>query len=133
MRFDGHPSHVTRRIRRVIRRAHRHGLVVTATTDGAHAPSSWHLIIPGRNRRGRAVDLGFSRHDLATLPGHTRRRILIDFQSAEYQRAKRYGWRTYLELLGPKDGLCILQGRPVGLVNGTALENAHDNHVHVAR
>jgi hypothetical protein len=131
--IDGHPGNVTRRIKYVIRRAHKRPLVATATTDGSHAAGSWHKIIRGRNRRGRAVDVGFTQRDLARLSPHERRRILIDFQTSEYKRAKRLGWRTYKELLGPHDGLCILQGRPVRLVNGTAVENAHDNHVHVAR
>jgi hypothetical protein len=111
--IDGHPSNVTRRVKYVIRRAHKHGLVVTSTTDGGHAD--------------------FTQHDIDHLSPHERRRRLIDFQTSEYKRARRLGFRTYKELLGPHDGLCILQGRPVGLVNGTALENQHDNHVHVAR
>jgi hypothetical protein len=131
--IDGHPSNVTRRVKYVIRRAHKHGLVVTSTTDGGHADFSWHKIVLGRNRRGHAVDVGFTQHDIDHLSPHERRRRLIDFQTSEYKRARRLGFRTYKELLGPHDGLCILQGRPVGLVNGTALENQHDNHVHVAR
>jgi hypothetical protein len=131
--FDGHPGNVTRRVRAVISRAHKHGLVVTATTDGAHAPFSWHTVLRGRNHLGHAVDLGFSAADLARLAPHERRRRLVAFQEAEYKRAKRLGWRSYKELLGPKDSLCVLQGRPVDLVNGTVLENQHDNHVHVAR
>jgi hypothetical protein len=131
--FDGHPGNVTRRVRAVISRAHKHGLVVTSTTDGGHADWSWHKVILGRNRLGHAVDVGFSQRDIDRLSPHQRRRRLIEFQTAEYKRAKRLLWRSYKELLGPHDGLCILQGRPVGLVNGTVLENAHDNHVHVAR
>jgi hypothetical protein len=131
--IDGHPGNVTRRIRAVIRRAHKRGLVATFTTDGSHAPGSWHKVILGRNRLGHAVDVGFTQRGIDRLSPHQRRRILIDFQTSEYKRAKRLRWRTYKELLGPHDGLCILQGQPVGLVNGTALENAHDNHVHVAR
>jgi hypothetical protein len=106
---------------------------VTFTTDGSHAP--------GRGTRSSSAATGSATPSTSASPSatstrlspHERRRILIDFQTSEYKRAKRLGWRTYKELLGPHDGLCILQGRPVGLVNGTALENAHDNHVHVAR
>lgn len=127
---DGHRGNITRRLRPVIRRAHRAGLVVTTTTDGVHAAGSWHYVIRGRNTVGRAVDFGLPGPLVGTMKGA---RMLEAFQRAEYTRARRLRFRTYLEVIGPINGLCVLQGRPAGLVEGTALEQAHDNHVHVAR
>jgi hypothetical protein len=121
MSYDGRPGNVTRRIRSVIRRAHKHGLTVTATTNGTHASGSWHYVIRGRNTKGHAVDLAGPRNRMEA------------FQRSEYARAKRYRFRTYKEIIGPLNGLIVLQGRPTGLVEGTALEQAHDTHVHVAR
>jgi hypothetical protein len=42
--IDGHPSNVSRRVKATIRRAHKHGLVVTATTDPPQGA-------PGASRR----------------------------------------------------------------------------------
>lgn len=130
MTYDGHPGNVSRRIRYVIRRAHKAGLIVTATTDGTHARGSWHYIVRGRNRRGRGVDLGLPSREVGTEYGQ---RKLEAFQRAEYKRARRLGFRTWLEIIGPVNGLVVLAGRPAGLTEGTVLEQAHDNHVHVAR
>jgi lysozyme len=105
----------------------------TATTDGIHAQSSWHAPMKGRNAKGCAVDLGFTAHDLAKLTAEQRRRKLVEFQLAEYRYAKRLRFRTYLELLGPRDDIALLAGKRTDLVNGSPLENQHDTHVHVAR
>jgi hypothetical protein len=131
--IDGHPGNITRRVRAVIRRAHKHGLVVTATTDGTHAQSSWHAPMKGRNAKGCAVDLGFTAHDLAKLTPEQRRRKLVAFQLAEYRYAKRFRFRTYLELLGPDTDYVLLRGQRADLVKGSPLEIQHRNHVHVAR
>lgn len=128
--FDGHPHNVIRRLRPVIRRAHRAGLIVTATTDGTHAKASWHKILPGRNKLGHAVDFGLPAQLVGTDVGYSR---LVRFQHAELRRAKRLRYRTYKEILGPDNAACVLAGRPCTLVEHSALEDQHDNHVHVAR
>ncbi len=131
--FNGHPTNVNRRIRATIRRAAKHDLVVTSTTDGGHSRGSWHYVIPGRNREGCAVDFGFTAANLHRFSADQRRAKMVAFQRAEYARARRMRFLGWMELIGPENGLCILQGRPAGLAEGTALEQAHDNHVHIAR
>jgi len=131
--WNGQPWNVNRRVKATVKRARKYGLVPTSTTNGAHSRGSWHYIVPGRNTAGAAVDLGFEADDLRRLGQAERTERLSRFQRAEYARARRYGFRGYLELIGPVNGLVILGGRPAGLAEGTALEQAHDDHVHVAR
>jgi hypothetical protein len=50
------------------------------------------------------------------------------FQKREFARARRV--HGYTELIGPINNACILRGHPTTLPEGTALEQAHDNHVH---
>jgi lysozyme len=128
-RIDGHPSNITRRVKATIRRAHKAGLVVAATTDGQHSPDSWHYPKKGRNANGCAVDL--------TVPGAMtageRRLRLVAFQITEYRYAKRFGFRSWAEILGPDNDYVILGGARADLTEGSPLEQAHDDHVHVAR
>jgi len=52
------------------------------------------------------------------------------YQSAVY---KRYdGKPACLELFGPQNAVCLKNGSPLTLVEGSALETLHDTHVHVA-
>jgi hypothetical protein len=137
--IDGHPSNVSRRVKATIRRAHKHGLVVTATTDppqgapGHHSSGSWHYRLKGRNAKGCAVDLGFTANDVARLTPDQRRRKLVAFQLAEYRYAKRLRFRSWEELLGPQTDFVLLSGKRTDLVPGSPLEIQHRNHVHVAR
>lgn len=131
--IDGHPPNVTRRVKATINRAHKHGLIVTATTDGVHATASWHTPLAGRNRKGCAVDVGFSVRDLQRLTVEQRRAKLVAFQVAEYRYAKRFKFRTFLEILGPDNRYVLMRGERADLVEGSALETQHDSHCHIAR
>lgn len=124
--LNGHPGNVSRPIKRVITRGVKAGLVVTATTDGVHAINSWHYprwSIYGLV--GKAVDLGLPARLVGTDDG---RRLLIAFQTSEFNRR---GHR-YAELLGPNNKRCIKNGHVMQLAEGSALETAHDTHVHAA-
>lgn len=102
-------------LRAVIMRAVAGGLVVTSTTGGQHARTSYHF-------SRRAVDFGNRR------PGSPlARRRLIRFQQAEASRPARLS-----ELFGPDNAACVKNGRRIVLAEGSGLEDLHDNHVHVA-
>jgi hypothetical protein len=117
----GHPSNITRACKRVAVYAHNHGLIVSSTTDGGHAPTSFHFTKP----LGRAVDLG---HDTTKLSADTGRARKVAFQEF---LLKRFGARAFTELFGPDNDLNVKNGVQIGLVEGTALETLHDTHVHV--
>jgi hypothetical protein len=124
--WNGHPALSSRRLRRTVIRANKRGLVVTATSDGVHSATSYHS-------QRRAVDLGFSAHDLREKSAGQRRRIMVEFQKSEYRRARTIGWFTYREIIGPDNTYNVLRSSPTSLAEGTSLEQMHDNHVHVAR
>lgn len=111
--FNGHPSNVTAGIRAVVVRANRNGLYVTSTTGGTHSPTSYHY-------SGRAVDVAAP----MTAAGVQQ---MIAFQR---KLAQRPG--AFVELFGPANDACVKNGQPLTLAEGTALEQQHDNHVHVA-
>jgi hypothetical protein len=126
--LNGHPGNITRACKRAIVRAVNHGLVVTSTTDGAHAATSWHAprrLPPTFRKVGRAVDVGTD----SSVVGKAARERKIDFQHSELKRSETHGYR---ELLGPDNGACILKGERVRLANHSALEDQHDTHTHVA-
>ena len=51
------------------------------------------------------------------------------FQAREFaQRAARHP----VELIGPDNNLCVLNGVVCPLGEGSGLENQHDNHIHGA-
>lgn len=115
--FNGHPTNVTPAVKRFIRRGVRAGLVVTATTDGRHAPGSFHY--QRWHNRGRGADMAaaMTRVGIAKMK---------KFYQREYRREKAHSGVQYMELFGPgrhyvKNG----QRRP-GQFPG------HDNHVHGA-
>lgn len=122
--LNGCPGNINRRCRRVIIRGVNHGLVVTATTNGTHAPGSWHRILPPRNFLGAAVDFGHMR------PGTKEARE----EEAAFQRdlIRTHGAKAFRELFGPDNGWNVRNGVRVPLGEGTPLESQHDNHVHVA-
>ena len=99
----------------IIRKAGGYGLVVTATTDGQHAPTSFHY-------SGKAVDFGVV-GSLAGTPEHMRR--LKAFQEAMFKEAPHL-----LELFGPIANHAVKNGRPT-TISGPLLQQ-HLNHVHVA-
>jgi hypothetical protein len=118
--FNGHPTNVTWRIRRVINRGNRAGLRVTSTTGGVHATFSYHRPVFGlRRNKGRAVDMAGTRAQM------------VAFQNAELRRFRR--WRQHKEIIGPDNRAIVLRQQETDLLEGTTLEEAHDNHVHVAQ
>lgn len=115
--LNGHAGNVTPACKRFIVRATRAGLVVTSTTGGAHAATSYHY-------SGRAVDVGLPGPLIGTAKG---KRRMVRFQRAEARHPSRF-----LELFGPANSLCVKNGRRLSLAEGTALEDLHDTHVHGA-
>jgi hypothetical protein len=111
--LDGHPADIDDACKRLVslayKFAHQRGYVctVTATTDGTHAPGSWHNPTP----LGHAIDLIF-----ATVA-----------QMEEFQRFLPHnGAADFLELFGP-DGFYVK--------NGVRVEGHfpdHGDHDHVA-
>lgn len=96
------------KLRRRVKYALKHtpGLYITATTNGTHAPGSWHY-------SGHAVDFGSN--DSQNRPEKHAQRILHD----------KFGNR-FLELFGPK---------PFYVKNGTRYSGVfpgHSDHTHVA-
>lgn len=111
--FNGCPQNVSDAIRKMIVRANRNGLYVTATTNGTHASTSYHY-------SGRAVDVAAP----MTAAGI---KLMSDFQ---LKLVKDPG--KYVELFGPVNNACVKNGVRITLAEGTSLENQHDNHVHIA-
>jgi hypothetical protein len=116
--------------RRAICRAYAAGLVPTSTTGGAHATGSWHFRKSPSNE-GCGVDIGVRRED---GPGTERAmRRLEAFQLREIARfrlGKMPG--DLVELIGPANLHVVLKDQEADLVEGSDLEQAHDNHVHLA-
>lgn len=94
-----------------------HGLVVTATTDGTHATNSYHY-------QRRAIDFGVIGSLVGTQEAWNR---LVAFQRWVAERHPGAA-----ELFGPQNDCCIKNGQRITIGEGTDLEQAHDNHDHVA-
>lgn len=117
--FNGHPTNVTWKIRRVVGRANRAGLYVTSTTGGVHATYSYHRPVFGpRRNKGRAVDVAGPRSKM------------VAFQVSELKRFRRF--RRHVEIIGPDNRAIVLRGQETDLSEGSGLEQQHDNHVHIA-
>jgi lysozyme len=117
--FFGPPTNVTGDVKRFITRAYARGLVPTSTTNGDHAPGSFHF-------QNRAADIGLRTDLVGTTKGLRR---MERFQRAEFRRR---GKTNPIELIGPINGQVVLSGVATSLQEGQALENQHDNHVHGA-
>lgn len=114
--FNGHPSNVNPDVKRVIVKAAQYGLVVTSTTDGSsHASTSWHYPQNNPDGLGGAVDLGGSAQSM------------LNFQQWCYENA-----HLFRESIGPNNNQMVKNGVRYSLPEGSALENMHDNHNHVA-
>ncbi len=113
-------------VKRAICRAWVAGLVPTSTTGGSHAPGSFHF---RKDRRGRGcgVDFGQRREEIGTAKGLAKMRR---FQRQELWRFRRGRLRNLAELIGPDNEKNVLRSNRTSLAEGTALEQAHDNHVH---
>jgi lysozyme len=109
--LNGHPGNINRACKRLIVRATNAGLIVTSTTDGQHAPTSYHP-------RGMAVDFGTGDGGLGN--------------KAQFQRWCARRPEYFLECFGPDNGANVKNGRVISISEGTPLEQAHDSHVHCA-
>jgi hypothetical protein len=119
--LSGNAGNISWRMKRVVVRGVNAGLKVTSTTGGTHAPGSYHY-------QGRAVDFGHVRPGTAEA-----RRELVKFQKSELSRfRRRLSPVRHKEILGPDNQAIVLRGYETDLSEGTGLEQAHDNHVHVA-
>lgn len=116
--LNGHPGNVTAAVKRYIMRGVAAGLIVTSTTDGGHAATSYHYTEP----LGRAADLG---HRKPGTPSALK--ALVRFQRREARHPGRY-----LELYGPDNSACVRGRCRATLAEGSPLEVHHDNHVHGA-
>lgn len=114
--LNGHPGNIGPACKKAVCRGVAAGVVVTSTTDGKHATTSYHY-------HGAAVDFGLRAREVGTAKGRAK---LVRFQRAELKR----GASRYNELFGPDNAACVKGGRRVTLTEGTGLENLHDNHVH---
>jgi hypothetical protein len=114
--LGGLPGNITNATKRVIGHAYDHyGLRVSATTNGTHAPDSYHYPGSPQNdgEHGSAVDLYGALEDMERFQRH---------------QAKR---PTYFnELFGPIDSACVKDGSPATISGELAIQ--HDNHVHAA-
>lgn len=120
--YAGVPRITNGHIHIAVRRAYARGLVVTATTNGGHATNSYHY-------RKLAADFGLIPKEIGTKKGHSR---LVGFQRQEFQAWQRGERPNIVELIGPDNNMVVLRGRHSPLAEGSALENEHDNHVHIA-
>ena len=109
--LNGRPGNVSWAVKRVIVRGVNHGLVVTSTTGGTHASTSYHY-------SGRAVDMAGA----GTAAE-------IDFQR---DLIRGLGAWRFNEIFGPDNFANVKNGTVITLVEGTPLEQMHDTHIHVA-
>lgn len=114
--WNGHPPLRDARLRRVAHYAEDVcGLVVTSTTDGNHASTSYHY-------RRRAEDLGVRR----VIPVLSKRKL----KKAQVRILDHFGASYFTEFFGPINNLCARNGERTSISG--ALATQHDNHLHVA-
>lgn len=99
---------------KVVKAGNRRGLWVTSTTGGAHSSTSWHY-------RRKGLDMAAA----MTADGIEK---MYRFQN--FVLKKWLG--NLLELFGPDNDACAKNGTRITLAEGSALENQHDNHDHIA-
>lgn len=124
--YHNKSSRVNRGCRRAARRMNANWMVVTSTTDGVHAPGSYHNPFNGV---GRAIDGGLPPKLIGTARGRNR---LVRYQRQEYDAWRRGLRPNMVELIGPDNNMVVLKGVHSPLSEGSPLENQHDNHVHQA-
>lgn len=118
---NGHPYEaLTAEAKAAIARQFRRGMYVTATYegepgDGVHSTTSGHYLQNQPDGRGRCFDCGSGSFD-----------TMVAAQNAEAKLASAY----MVELIGPDNDCCYKNGIQYTLVEGSALETAHDNHIH---
>lgn len=109
--WNGHEPVQGRTLRKAVRIALAEGLVVTSTTGGTHTATSYHY-------QGRAVDLGSG--------------SVAQMERAQKAIVRKVGVSNLTELFGPANTPWVKNGVGISGAEGSALENLHDNHVHVA-
>lgn len=114
--FNGHPRNITHKLFPVIVLANQCGLVVTATTDGTHTPTSFHYPSNNPDGLGHAVDFGLE------LPPD--QAALERFQRAAL---RKFGAAKFVELFGPAY-FYVKNG-----IRYTGPDPDVPNHVHVSR
>lgn len=117
----GSSTRVNAGVKGAIARAYARGLIPSFTLEGQHAPGSYHN---EANGVGRAVDLN-------SRPGRSTN-AEVNFQRREFRAWQRGKRRGLTELIGPDNNAIVLRGVHSPLAEGNALENQHDNHVHIA-
>ena len=105
--FDGCPENVSADVRFLVRKANELGATITATTNGTHAPGSYHY-------DGDALDTGGPYENYRA------------FQAWCAERP-----HLFRELFGPVNSEFVRYGQRY-TSGEDALENAHDNHTHAA-
>lgn len=109
--------------RRFVTAAYAHGLVATSTTGGRHATGSYHFRRDALGR-GRGADVGNRKPLIGTAEGLER------MQGHQLHEFEIRGRTNPQELIGPLNDKIVLRGSATVLGEGTALEQAHDTHVH---
>lgn len=122
-KYYGVPCNVTPTLRRVLTKGFALGLVPTATSNGQHAPNSYH---GQRDPQGRvkALDMGNRTDKIGTQAGLRR------MQAHQRWLFDHYRELGLAEVIGPINDKCVLAGRPVTLAEGSDLEQMHDTHTH---
>jgi hypothetical protein len=127
-RYYGVDPHVNDGCRRFVARGYADGLVPTSSRRWPVGTNSYHNM-RNANGDGKAVDMGLIERHIGTRYGRDK---MVRFQRAE-EAAFARGHRDHMiELIGPDNDAVVLDGRQTNLVEGTPLENQHDNHVHGA-
>lgn len=108
-------------------------VVPTDTLRPVGSSGSFHA---QRNRAGEGLAVDFG-NVAGKRPGErgwpTGRKRLVTFQRKEHWRHRNGRLPGDLvELIGPDNELTVLRDRETDLVEGTPLEQQHDNHVHEA-
>jgi hypothetical protein len=113
---NGHPGNISTGVKAAIARGVSHGLYTTSTTDGrSHTITSNHYSWNHADNLGHAVDMGGTYANM------------VAFQRSEANRGD-----DLRELIGPDNTLTYSGGSRYTTGEGSALESAHDNHVHRA-
>ena len=113
--LNGKAGNISKGAEAFIARAVKAGLVVSSTTGGGHATSSWHYARNNWDNIGHAVDV------------YGPWNKMVAFQRQEAKHPSRYK-----ELFGPDNSANVKNGSRISMAEGTALENLHDTHVHGA-
>lgn len=114
--LNGHPGNISNHVKTVIAQGYEFGLYTSSTTDGSsHASTSYHYPRNNSSGLGEGVDMAGGWNAMV-----------------RYQNFLMKDTSKFNELFGPDNAACIKDGTRMSLSEGSLLENAHDNHVHLA-